>query len=321
MPWKLVAGSLVLALSAPAAIWPPNIDPYQRKSAAPVALGEQAEVWQEYGFAEGETAVYENGAKKLTATAWRFNDSTGPMAAFYWQAPAESKPIPFLKNSLAGKGVTLAAVGNYLMRFEGTYRPSANEILFWGEHFPSFRERSLPALPRFIPENASSIRYITGPKSLKAFLGDLPEAAAAFHFGTEIALVKLPTATGEVRAAIAGFPNHAMARQQLPHFQQYAGQNARRSGALVITALPPVPADAAPVLDKIKYDSLVDFSETAPTQMPNVGGLLIGTFRLVGFLILIGAGSGGFVALLLYLSRGRERKEPLNAVMTRLNLD
>jgi hypothetical protein len=311
MPWQLTGLFL-------AAIWPPAIDDYKQITVAPADISVQAEVWKEYGFVEGETAQYENGPRKLTVTAWRFQESTGPMAAYFWQAPPQGTPIPLMKHALAAKGVTLAAVGNYLMRFEGTYRPSASELNFWVEHFPGYRNRSLPALPLYLPDGAVSKRYIMGPHSLKAFLSEVPEQAVGFHFGTEILASYYPTASGRVRVAVAQYPNHQIARQQLKPFQQFAGENARRSGALVVVALPPVPADASTILDKIKYDTIVEFTDTEPTKMPNVGGLLIGSFRLVGFLMLVGLGSGAVVALLILFGRTRESRLE---VMTRLRID
>lgn len=311
MPWQLTGLFL-------AAIWPPAIDDYKQTAVTPPDISVQADVWKEYGFVEGETAQYENGPRKLRATAWRFDESTGPMAAYFWQAPPDGTPLPLMKHALAAKGVTLAAVGNYLVRFEGTYRPSASEINFWVENFPGYRNRSLPALPRFLPPGAVSKRYIMGPQSLRAFLGELPEQSVGFEYGTEILVAYYPTATSRIRVAVAQYPNHQIARQQLRPFQQFAGENARRSGALVVVALPPVPADASTILDKIRYDTIVEFTDTEPTQMPNVAGLLIGTFRLVGFLILVAAGGGGFFALLIFLSRTRDSRFE---AMTRMNID
>ena len=314
---------LALASSASlasGAIWPPEIDAYRCQTVAPADTSAQADVWKEYGFVEGEKATYQQGARQLTATAWRFNESTGPMAAFFWHAPAGGTPIPLMKNALAAKGVTLAAVGNYLVRFEGSYRPSASEIGFWVERFPGYRNRALPALPMFLPEGATSKHYIVGPRSLAAFLGELPVAAAAFDYGTEMLVARYPTAKGELRVVIAGFPNHAIARQQLRPFQQFAGLNARRSGALVVVALPPVPEDAALVLDQIKYDSVVQFSETVPVRMPNIGGLVLGSFRMVGWLSFVGMGSGGAVALVLVMRRRSRDRGTSTDVMTRLNL-
>ena len=320
MPWQLIAFTLVLASSASGAIWPPEIDAYKRQTVAPADTAVQADVWQEYGFVEGEKAVYQQGARKLTATAWRFNESTGAMAAFFWHAPAGGTPIPLMKNALAAKGVTLTAIGNYLVRFEGSYRPSASEIGFWVERFPGYRNRALPALPMFLPEGATSKHYVVGPRSLAAFLGELPAATAAFEFGTELLVARYPTPKGELRVVIAGFPNHAIARQQLRPFQQFAGLNARRSGSLVVVALPPVPEDAAQVLDKIKYDTVVEFSDTVPVRMPNIGGLVLSSFRMVGLLSLVGIGSGAAVAIVLLMRRRSRESGTSTDVMTRLNI-
>src|SRR5690349_19902546 len=115
MPWQLTVALLTLTLTASAATWPAVIDDYKQTSVGPADISANAEVWKEYGFIDGETALYENGGRKLTATAWHFQESTGPMAAFWWQAPPNGSPIPLMKNALVAKGVTIAGVGNYLV--------------------------------------------------------------------------------------------------------------------------------------------------------------------------------------------------------------
>ena len=46
-------------------------------------------IWDEYGLKESEAARYENGDENFTVTGYRLQDTTGAMAAFDWQRPAE----------------------------------------------------------------------------------------------------------------------------------------------------------------------------------------------------------------------------------------
>src|ERR1700677_2826648 len=86
---KLLAALLVPMLAA-ASILPDSIGAYHRTAVSQPTLNGR-DLWDEYGLHEYESAAYENGPAKFTATAYQLQDSTGAMAAFNWQRPAAAK--------------------------------------------------------------------------------------------------------------------------------------------------------------------------------------------------------------------------------------
>ena len=113
--------ALLPMLLAPAwgAIWPDQIPPFYRISAAAVTPEADSAVWEEYGFVEAERAVYEAGGKRYSTTAWRFRDSTGAMAAYQWLRPSDAAPADIVSLGVAAKGGLLMAYGNYVLAWEG----------------------------------------------------------------------------------------------------------------------------------------------------------------------------------------------------------
>src|SRR5258705_8733658 len=109
----------LLAMLVPAVvlagIWPEDLGPLKRTSTARVTVTD-ASLWDEYGLQQAERAEYVLGKEKLTATAYRFQDSTGALAAFQWQRPADAKPSPLGKLAVEGPGKDiLLAQGDYLL--------------------------------------------------------------------------------------------------------------------------------------------------------------------------------------------------------------
>src|ERR1700728_5264516 len=82
--------ALFVPLLAGAAILPDTIGAYHRTAVTQPTLNGR-DLWDEYGLREYESAAYQNGAAKFTATAYQLQDSTGAMAAFNWQRPAAAK--------------------------------------------------------------------------------------------------------------------------------------------------------------------------------------------------------------------------------------
>ena len=283
-----------------AAIWPENLEPYKRTAAESIGTTENQSVWQEYGLLEAERATYSRPglARPVTFTAWKFKDSTGAMATFRWLAPPDSQPVKNVPLSARNSQATLASYGNYVVKFEG-YRPSSGEIGFWLERLPGYKAGSLPALPTHMPDPghvAFSDRYITGPESLKLFAPELPTDSLGFHFGTEAMLARY----GDTRLLVIGYPNHAIARKQLPLVQQTSGAAIKRSGPLVAVAFGPQ-ADA--VASQVKYDQQAQFTETEPTKMPPVADMILAIFELTGVLLVVCVGGGVSVAAFLLWQR------------------
>src|ERR1700691_3325197 len=114
---------LFVPLLAGAAILPDSIGAYHRTAVSQPTLNGR-DLWDEYGLHEYESAVYENGAAKFTATAYQLQDSTGAMAACSWQRPANAK-VSGTSDYAAETATGLSLLrGNYLLFFEG-YKPAA----------------------------------------------------------------------------------------------------------------------------------------------------------------------------------------------------
>src|ERR1700722_19622114 len=117
---------LIVPLLAGAAIFPDSIGAYHRTAVSQPTLNGR-DLWDEYGLHEYESATYENGAAKFTATAYQLQDSTGAMAAFNWQRPAAAK-VSRAADYAAETGTGLMLVrGNYLLFFDG-YKPAPAEL-------------------------------------------------------------------------------------------------------------------------------------------------------------------------------------------------
>lgn len=283
-----------------AVIWPENLEPYKRSAAESIGATDHQSVWQEYGLLEAERATYARpgAATSVTFTAWKFKDPTGAMAAYRWLAPADGQPVKNVPLSARNASGTLASYGNYVVKFEG-YRPSSGEIGFWLERLPGYKAGSLPALPTHMPDEGhtpNSDRYVIGPESLKLFAPEVSAEALGFHFGTEAMLARF----GDTRLLLIGYPNHAIARKQLPLVQQTTGATVLRSGPLVSVAFgPQAPAVAA----RVKYDQQAHFSETEPTKMPPVADMILAIFELTGVLLVVCVGGGLSVAAFLLWQR------------------
>jgi hypothetical protein len=278
-------------------------------------------LWAEYGLDEAERAVYEAGGKRITATAYRMKDSTGAFAAFQWRSPADAQPIRNAEFGVFNASLALGASGNYLLEFEG-YRPSAHEIDFWAERLPKHRGQSLPALPRFTPQDGlipNQNRYVMGEASRAAFLPELPAQALGFNFSTEAQVARYRTADGEVRLAIVGFANHAIARQQLKLIEQTPGVRVARSGPLVSVLFGGNHGAASgKLLMAVKYDQLYQYSETAPTKPfeKQFADMILTIFSLIGVLLVVCVGGGLAIAFALrtYRLRTGQAEEPMTTL-------
>jgi len=117
---------LLLPAFAFGGIWPDNFGAYHRTAVQPVEVSDRP-LWDEYGFQQAEQAEYELGARKFTASAYRLQDSTGALAAFECQRPADAKPSKLAKLAVETPGSLMLAHGNYVLLFKG-YKPNVGEI-------------------------------------------------------------------------------------------------------------------------------------------------------------------------------------------------
>ena len=310
MPLFLLA--LLVPALAHAAIWPDAIGAYHRTAASQPVLAD-GPLWDEYGLRESETATYENGAAKFTATAWRLQDPTGALAAYDWQRPARSEPSKVAVLAAETAASLLLVHGNYLLSFTG-YKPTTPELDPIVESLRNVDTSALPALPGYLPSRdlvPGSQRYITGPASLRKFNPGIPPSAAAFHLGAEAQLGVFHGPKGETVLTIFNYPTHQIAMQQAASLGKIPGAEVKRSGPLVAVILSPPDPDAAErLLAQVRYRAEVTRDEYVPTLRDNIGNLVVTAFVLTGlllaFCVVSGLAFGGFRAFLRRFRKGED---------------
>jgi len=313
---KCLAGVLALVFAAHAALLPESIGSYQRTAVSQPALPDRP-LWDEYGLKEAESAVYESGKKKLTATVYRLQDSTGALGAFEWQRPAQAKVSAVAKLAAETQTGLLVAHGNYVASFDG-YKPTAEEVSAVLGGLNNVDTTSLPVLVGYLPVGSlipNSERYVLGPAALEKFAAAIPASVAAFRFGTEAQLGVFRGPKGETTLAIFNYPTHQIAMERLAEFEKIPGAYARRSGPLVSVVLNSTDPDFAEnLLSQIRYQAEVTRDEYVPTKRDNIGHLLSNAFILIGillsFAVISGLVFGGFQAIRRRLRKGPE-PEPM----------
>ncbi|MFN7992104.1 MAG: DUF6599 family protein [Bryobacteraceae bacterium] len=308
----LVAALLVPGISG-AAILPDTVGSFHRVSVKAVSPTSDQPIWDEYGLQESEQASYESPEAKFAATAYRFQDSTGAMAAFEWMRPADAKPSTLAKLAVETPALTLVARGNYILKFTG-YHPSGPLLTAIVENLKQVDNAPLPAFTDYLPAQdlvPNSERYVLGPAGLAKFLPGIPPSTAAFHMGAEAQLGTFHEAGGDQTLAIFNYPTPQIARQQSEQFQKIPGAIVKRSGPLVAVIPSPPNADAAErLLSLVRYQAAVTLDQRVSTRRDNIGNLVINAFILIGILLAFslvgGLAFGGFRAFLRRGGRGDE---------------
>ena len=303
-----LALAVLFPLLAGAATWPEMFGDYHRTAAAPARLTDHP-LWDELGLKDSETAVYENGKAKFTATSYRLVDTTASLAAFDWQRPTNAKPSKLADLAVETEDGVVLVHGNYLLELKG-YKPSAEELTPVLNGLLDVDRTPLPTLPSFLPDSGlvpNSERYITGPVALQHFDPGIPPSVAAFHLGAEAQLGVFHSQKGDVTLAIFSYPTNQMAMQKDTEFQKLPGAVVKRSGPLLAVILSPPDADLAErLLAQVRYVAQVTLHEPTPTNARQVGNMLVNIFVLIGILLVFSVVAGMFVGgFRAFFLRGR----------------
>jgi hypothetical protein len=309
---KFFLSAILLPSLAMAAILPDAIGPSQRGPASKATISDQP-IWAEYGLQKSETADYRNGAAKFTVTVWQLQDTTGAMAAFEWQRPANATPSTAAKMAAETPDSLILTDGNYLLSING-YKPSLEELGVIENGLRNVDTTVLPVLPSYLPTTGlvpDSERYIVGAASLQKFAPGVSPSLAAFHFGAEAQMGLFHNPKGDVQMLIFNYPTPQIAGQRVDEFQKLNGAVAKRSGPLVAVVLsPPDPDYAEKLLSQVRYQAEVTADEYVPTQKDNIGNLVVNSFVLIGILLVFatisGFALGGFRALRRRARHGEE---------------
>jgi hypothetical protein len=305
---KFLVTLLIPGLAA-AAIFPETLGPYQRASTGAPVLTDQA-VWKEYGLKSSESADYQSGKEKFTATSYRLQDPTAALGAFDWQRPRDARPSNAADLAVETPKTLLLVHGNYLFSFQG-YKPSAAEL---GPVLNSLRDvdsSPLPALPGFFPSDGlipNSERYVIGPAALAKFAPSIPPSVAAFHLGAEAQLGVFHSPKGDMSLAVFNYPTPQIARQKEDEFRKLPQTVVKRSGPLVaLMVAPPDPDAAEHVLAQVRYQAEITLHEPTPTSIQKAGRMIVNIFILTGILLVFCVIAGLFVGgFRVFLLRGRK---------------
>jgi hypothetical protein len=313
---------LLLPALASAAVWPDTLGSFKRISSRSVALTDPG-LWRELGFQDAEQAVYAADDRKFQARAFRFQDSTGAMAAFQWQRPPDAKPSSLGSLAVETAGGVILAHGNYLLAFDG-YQPSAEELGSIFQILPKLEQSSLPNLIEQLPIRnliPNSGRYVVGPEGLVRFEPRIPPATAGFHMGTEAQGGIYRTSAGDLKLAIFLYPTPQIAQQQVREFEKIQGAMVKRTGPLIaVTVAPPDPDEAERILAQVRYEATITWSEYVPTARDNVGDLVVNAFLLTGVLLLFAlVSSFAFGGLWAWWRRRRGHQEPEAMIVLHLS--
>lgn len=303
---RLAFAAALSCLSARGAIFPDKLGPFEKHPPKAFAAPDR-DLYSEYGMEATEQAEYvapaeKSDARKFSATAWRFRDSTGAMAAFESRRPPGAKPEKVTALSVATSDGRIFAYGNYVFQFAGAF-PEQSDLQIFYSQLPKLEQSPLPAVMSYLPAEGlipNSERYILGPVSLQRFEPRISPSAAAFHQSAEAQLGRYDTPKGQTSLVIFAYPTPNMARDRAAEFEKIPGTLAKRTGSLVAVIVQPPDTDAAErILAKINYQANMTWTEKPPENFArSTANMLLSIFALAGILIvfsvLVGFGLGGF---------------------------
>lgn len=300
-----VFAALSMLGSASGAIFPDQLGPFA-KSAPKTVSAPDRQLDDEYGIQASESADYTSPEKKhFTATAWRFQDSTGAMAMFEARRPPKATPSNMAKLAVTTSDGVIFTYGNYLLQLTGSL-PGEAELKQLYDQLPRLEESALPLLIEALPPEGlipNSERYILGPVSLQRFDPAIAPSIAAFHLGAEGQAGQYQTPKGKLTLAIFEYPTPNMARDRYEEFAKIPGAVAKRAGSLVAVTVNPPDADAAErVLGQVRYDANVTLNEQPPVTAQQVSNMILSVIALAGGILFLcvvgGVGFGAFRVIL-----------------------
>lgn len=275
--------------------------------------GEEAAVLREYGCLRAETAAYQKGATRWQVTLFRMQDRTGAYGAH---------------SLLRGAGPTLP-VG------EAGTRTAARLAFYQGNYFvwadPLADQDALGALEQVLarlPEQVASLpilhtflpaagrvrgteQYFLGPAALARVFAPASGDWVGFAYGAEVQLARYRNSDGEATVLLISYPTPQIAAERLRAFERLFNLNddgdclrpsmfARRMGTLVaFVSGPKTAAEAAPLLDGIRYQTQVSWSDPSdPRAAFNWPHTLLNLFVGTGLILLFTLLSGVAYALI-----------------------
>jgi hypothetical protein len=296
---QIAAALLLFASTAAADTLPEALGTFTRGKLEPYQP-ESIEIFREFGFEEGERAVYFTPeAQQIEVSAVRFRDATGAFAAYQWVRPANGESVPHGAQAVRLGDLTVIQFGNYLVRMQGAL-PVAEHVEAMLGFLPRMQITPTPPLLGFVPPGqlvAGSQRHILGPLALREVAPEIPPSVAAFHFGTEAQALRYESPAGEMRMVLFSYPSPQIARGQIEEFQKLSGIIAKRSGPLIAAVISPAsPDEAQLLLAKVQYAVEVTPTPHEVGRHDNLGTLIWDIVLLCAVLIVLMIVGGAIVA-------------------------
>jgi len=305
------------------AIWTEEFFGFERTELSSVTLPDEP-IWREYGFEEGERAVYSGEGRTFTVTAWRFNDATSAMAVYQWQRPMSYRPSPITSTAVETDDNLYIASGNYVIHFEG-YKPTFEQLQGMFLVLPMSERSSLPTLPDYLPKEGlipGSERFVIGPAGLDLFEPRIPLSVAAFQFSAEAQLGSYYSDAGKLDLAILSYPTPTIARERLAEFRMLPNMLVKRTGPMLVVAIdPPDQEEAQRILGRVEYRATITWDEFLPEQQVTIGQLILTAALLVGLLAIFAVIGGLGVAGLRMLQQRSVAGTPAEDPMILLHLE
>jgi len=319
--------------------------------------GNQAAVLREYGARRAERAEYQNPPFpwRIRLTVYTMQDRSGAYGAF---SLLRGKPESVEVVGLGEAGIYYRASdadpytphrllffqGNYLVMTEGVVGVHNTEgwvrrVAAWLAE-RSRDQASLPTLPAYLPREGfieGSDRYLLGPLALAEVAPLAPGDWAGFAYGAEAEAGRYRVGRSEATLLLFSYPTPQIARERLLDFERLFNLNgtgdparplafAKRSGTLVVFVSGAASGqDAATLLDRVRYQMELSWSETSPAQAEphwavTMLQLFIGTGLFLVYAFMSALAFAGVRLLIQRLLPGKIFDRPEDKEIIRLNL-
>lgn len=333
LAWGIGAlvGLAALAVQpARAALLHEALGPFERLEPQPYAP-EDAPVFEEFGFEEGEEAEYRApDGRSVRVRALQFYDDTGAFAAYSWLRPVDAAEVARGERAVESGDLTLIHFANYVVTLQGAL-PDEEDIEIALAYLPRPKPSADPPVLQHIPAEflvGNSGRYILGPASLERLAPQLSPAVVGFHFGTEGHFGRYAMPDGEVSMVVLDYPSNPIARGQIEAFHGLDKDKAvaKQDGPLIAVALEPASPDAAQrLLARVRYRAEVTQHVEEPKRYDSLRNIVLDAFLLCGLLALLMVMGGLLVAVGRRLA-GKIAPDsilapPQGANMQQLNID
>lgn len=281
-------------------------------------------VLQEYGLRQTASAVYAEGANRVTVTAWRFEDATGAYGAFTFSRQPQMHPEKIGREGAAEGEHVLFWTGATVVDavFSHPARDEQAALTALAGELPQPRGGAAvpPSLPHYLPAGGldpETVRYAVGPAAWAQMGGAAPAADVDFSQDAEAIVAQYGPADARGTLTLILYPTPQIAGAHLTPIEAMAragGMQTKRSGPLVAVLGGHYPK-AKQLLDQVRFSDYVTINhpEGYVSEGAKLYGLLMGITVLTVVLIV------GALLLGLFLGGGRAlvrvlRGKPVSAM-------